>query len=141
MGGRTVATMCRQCHTGCARGLRGVVRLRSPMVLATHESERARGKREEQRAWASRLAAGGHMLRMRKCRYFAGIGKRQASEWGSSEGDEYQVRQGYTGWFVGSHRRRFCCRRLEAASFLRTSSCMVPFVLSRACATSGRGEA
>ena len=29
-----------------------------------------------------------------------------------------------TGWFVGSHRRRFCCRRLEAACLGGTSSCM-----------------
>lgn len=31
---------------------------------------------------------------------------------------------GYTGWFVGAHRRRFCCRRLEAACLGGTSSCM-----------------
>ena len=41
---------CVVSSTGCARGPRGVVRLRSPMVLATHESERARGEGEEQKA-------------------------------------------------------------------------------------------
>ena len=45
----------RQCivsATSCARRPRGVVRLRSPMVLSTHGSGRARGEREERKAWA-----------------------------------------------------------------------------------------
>ena len=65
MGGRTIAmihaTMRRSFHKlSYARKPRGVGRLRSPMVLSTHGSGRARGEREEQRAWACRLAAGGH---------------------------------------------------------------------------------
>ena len=38
--------------TSCARRPRGVRRLRSLMVLSTHGSGRARGEREEQKAWA-----------------------------------------------------------------------------------------
>ena len=43
---------CVVSSTSCARRPRGVVRLRSPMVLSTHGSGRARGEREEQKAWA-----------------------------------------------------------------------------------------
>ena len=40
---------CVVSSTSCARRPRGVVRLRSPMVLSTHGSGRARGEREEQK--------------------------------------------------------------------------------------------
>ena len=45
---------CVASSTSCARRPQGVgVRLHSPMVLSTHGSGRARGEREEQKAWAS----------------------------------------------------------------------------------------
>ena len=54
--GRTIATICSQFRKLRSK-TRGAIRLRSPMVLSTHGSARARGERAEQGAWAGRHAA------------------------------------------------------------------------------------